>query len=117
MADVSAHYAQGNLIEAIRSGLIPLGKSTDPPTIDDLAPVDEFHIGGRKASEDFFDLFGFQQSGQGSGCRMRIGWTGPFRCKSLWLPSNWDLTPKYVETGNILCEWVDLRLCEWPRVI
>jgi cyclopropane fatty-acyl-phospholipid synthase-like methyltransferase len=29
-----------------------MGKTTDTVTIDDLAPMDEFHIGGRKATEE-----------------------------------------------------------------
>ena len=30
-----------------------MGKTEKTVTIDDLGPVDEFHIGGRQASEDF----------------------------------------------------------------
>ena len=45
-ADVSRHYTHGGLIETIRAGIVALGKAADTITIDDLAPVDEFHIGG-----------------------------------------------------------------------
>jgi hypothetical protein len=48
LSDVSKHYAHGDLTEVIRSGLTLQGKSMDTVTIDDLAPVDEFHIGGRR---------------------------------------------------------------------
>ena len=41
--------------QAIRNGIAVLGKATDSLTIDDLAPIDEFHIGGRQASEHFLD--------------------------------------------------------------
>ena len=51
--DVSDHYTRGNLVAAIRGGVEALGKTIDTITIDDLAPVDEYHIGGRQASEDF----------------------------------------------------------------
>src|SRR5205809_7830695 len=57
--DVSRHYTHGDLIEAIRTGIVALGKAADTVTVDDLAPVDEFHIGGRKASEEFLDQLGF----------------------------------------------------------
>jgi len=50
LSDVSKHYGHGDLTEAIRSGLTLQGRSTDTVTIDDLAPVDEFDIGGRRAS-------------------------------------------------------------------
>jgi hypothetical protein len=45
-ADVSRHYTHGSLIDAIRAGLTSTGKLPDTVTVDDLAPVDEFHIGG-----------------------------------------------------------------------
>ena len=51
--DVSQHYTHGNLVAAIRGGVESLGKTINSMTVDDLAPVDEFHIGGRQASEDF----------------------------------------------------------------
>ena len=51
--DVSNHYTHGDLAAAIRSGIESLGKAIISVTVDDLAPVDEFHIGGRQASEDF----------------------------------------------------------------
>ncbi len=51
--DVSNHYTHGDLIAAIRAGIASLGKTVDVVTVDDLAPVDEFHIGGRQASDDF----------------------------------------------------------------
>ena len=44
---VADHYARGDLVEAIREGLARIGKSETTVTADDLAPVDEFHIGGR----------------------------------------------------------------------
>lgn len=51
--DVSNHYTHGDLAAAIRSGIESLGKTINSVTVNDLAPVDEFHIGGRQASEDF----------------------------------------------------------------
>jgi hypothetical protein len=42
------------LVDAIRRGTArPQGKAEDSVTVDGLAPVDEFHIGGRQASEEF----------------------------------------------------------------
>ena len=54
-ADVSRHYTHGRLVEAIRAGVVSMGKAVETVTVDDLAPVDEFHIGGRRASEEFLD--------------------------------------------------------------
>src|ERR1700742_579871 len=58
-SDVSGHYTHGALIDAIRDGVAAGGKTTEGLTVDDLAPIDEFHIGGRKASEQFIDQLGF----------------------------------------------------------
>ena len=51
--DISNHYTHGDLVAAIRGGIEFLGRPIISLTVDDLAPVDEFHIGGRQASEDF----------------------------------------------------------------
>ncbi len=49
MADanvVSNHYTDGSLLDAIRAGVEGLGKSPESVSVDDLGPVEEFHIGG-----------------------------------------------------------------------
>lgn len=52
---VSENYLHGDLLEAIQSAVAKLGKTIDGVTIDDLAPVDKFHIGGRAATERFIE--------------------------------------------------------------
>lgn len=47
---VRAHYAHGALAAAIRAALAAAGKNPDAPGADELAPLDEFHIGGRPAT-------------------------------------------------------------------
>jgi ubiquinone/menaquinone biosynthesis C-methylase UbiE len=112
-ADVSEHYTHGNLLEAIRAGLASLGKTPGNLTADDLASVDEFHIGGRQASMDFLDQLGFAPDmhildvGCGLGGAARFA---AFRYGSRI--TGIDLTPEYVATGATLCDWVGLG----PRV-
>jgi ubiquinone/menaquinone biosynthesis C-methylase UbiE len=86
-----------------------MGKTPDTVTIDDLAPVDEFHIGGRTATEKLVEQLGVTPGDHvlDVGC----GLGGParfvaqrFKCRV----SGVDLTSDYVETGNRLCEWVGL---------
>ncbi len=48
---VAKHYHHGKLIEAIRAGVEAIGKTPETVTVDELAAADEFHIGGRQASE------------------------------------------------------------------
>jgi ubiquinone/menaquinone biosynthesis C-methylase UbiE len=107
--DVSQHYTHGNLVAAISSGIESIGKMINSITVDDLAPVDEFHIGGRQASEDFLsqlDLTSEKQvldvgCGLGGAARFVVS---RFGCQVTGI----DLTPEFIETGKILCQWVGL---------
>jgi SAM-dependent methyltransferase len=49
--EVSQHYTVENLEVRILAALEAAGKDLDALTVDDLAPVDEFHIRGRAATE------------------------------------------------------------------
>ena len=55
---VTRHYAHGSLEEAILNALVAAGKDLNHLTPKDLAPVDEFHIGGRQATVAFAEQFG-----------------------------------------------------------
>jgi ubiquinone/menaquinone biosynthesis C-methylase UbiE len=107
--DISTHYTHGNLIAAIRSGIESLGKTIDSVTVDDLAPVDEFHIGGRQASEHFLDQLDLTPEkhildvGCGLGGPARFV-ASRYRCRVDGI----DLTPEYIETGRLICGWVRL---------
>jgi ubiquinone/menaquinone biosynthesis C-methylase UbiE len=108
-ADVSKHYTHGSLIEAIRAGIVSLGKAADTVAVDDLSPIDEFHIGGRRASEEFLDQLGF--SAQMHILDVGCGLGGAARFVASRYGSRVtgiDLTAEYVETGNTLCKWVGL---------
>ena len=50
--DVAAHYGKGGLLDRVLSALTQAGKDIDRLTIDDLAPVDEFHSRRRLATEE-----------------------------------------------------------------
>lgn len=109
-ADVSRHYAHGSLTEAIRAGIVSLGKAIDTVSVDDLAPVDEFHIGGRRASQEFLDQLGL--SGHMHVLDVGCGLGGPARFVASRYGSRVtgiDLSAEYVETGNALCKWVGLN--------
>jgi ubiquinone/menaquinone biosynthesis C-methylase UbiE len=108
-ANVTAHYGQVGLTDAIRSGLASLGKAPDTATIDDLAPVDEFHIGGRTASQDFLDQLELSSKSHILDVGCGLGGAARFvahryGCRITGI----DLTGAYVETGNVLCQWVGL---------
>jgi ubiquinone/menaquinone biosynthesis C-methylase UbiE len=106
---ISAHYARRGLVEAIESGVIRMGKTIDTVTIDDLSAVDEFHIGGRRATEQLMGTLGIAtvdhvlDVGCGLGGPARF-LANRYKCRV----SGIDLTPDYVEAANRLCEWVGL---------
>jgi ubiquinone/menaquinone biosynthesis C-methylase UbiE len=54
---VAQHYAHGSLYEAILKALEAAGKDLDHLSPKDLAPVDEFHVGGRPATVAFAEQF------------------------------------------------------------
>jgi len=83
--------------------------SPESITLDDLGPVDEFHIGGRVASEEFLDQLslGHDEHVLDVGCG--LGGTSRFAadrygCRVTGI----DLTEEFVETGKALCKWVGL---------
>ncbi|MCA1666462.1 MAG: methyltransferase domain-containing protein [Thermomicrobia bacterium] len=47
---MSAHYTDGDLGEKILGALRATGKDPDALTMDDLTPVDQFHLGGKPAT-------------------------------------------------------------------
>jgi SAM-dependent methyltransferase len=107
--DVSNHYTHGGLVEAIRAGIVSLGKTTDSVTIDDLGPVDEFHIGGRKASEDFLGQLGFTPEKHVLDVGCGLGGAARFVANRYQSRvTGIDLTGEYIETGKVLCKWVGL---------
>lgn len=106
---VSRHYTHGGLLGAILSGLEKLEKGPENVQVTDLAPVDEFHIGGRVATESFLDQIGLRAEdhvldiGCGLGGASRFA-AHRYGCRVTGV----DLTQEYVETGTTLCSWVGL---------
>lgn len=107
--DVSKHYTHGNLVAAIRSGLGALGKTVNSVTVDDLAPVDEFHIGGRQASEDFLSQLNLTPENHVLDVGCGLGGAARFVASRYGCQvTGIDLTPEYVETAKVVCGWVGL---------
>ncbi len=106
---IARHYTRGDLLERISTGVERLGKSLESVTIQDLAPVDEFHIGGSLATRSFLDqvAIGAEDHVLDIGCG--LGGTSRFAAKTYGCRvTGIDLTREYVETGKVLCSWVGL---------
>jgi ubiquinone/menaquinone biosynthesis C-methylase UbiE len=106
---VSDHYLHGDLLKAIETALPNLGKTPETVTIEDLAPVDEFHIGGRQATDNLIDQLNFSEQHHvlDVGCGLG-GATRYVANKYNNRVTGIDLTPEYIETGRVLCAWVKL---------
>jgi cyclopropane fatty-acyl-phospholipid synthase-like methyltransferase len=107
---VAQHYTHGALLKSIQVGVEQLGKTIDSVTFHDFAPVDEFHIGGRQATEHLMAQLGLTADAHvlDVGC----GLGGPARfvadkygCRVTGI----DVTDEYVKTGQAINEWVGLN--------
>ncbi|MGI9287532.1 MAG: methyltransferase domain-containing protein [Pseudomonadales bacterium] len=106
---VANHYTHGSIVDAIHDGIQKLGKTIDSIHIDDLGPVDEFHIGGRLATEGFLDQLDISASHHVLDVGCGLGGSSRFAAQRYGCRvTGVDLTQEYVETGNELCAWVRL---------
>lgn len=100
---ITQHYTHGSLEQAILAALKGVGKDTERLTHADLASIDEFHVGGRQATNDLF-----AQIDLPSGARLLdigSGLGGPARfCAAQhgWHVQGVDLTEEYVHVAEAL---------------
>ena len=108
-AAVARHYGGAGLLAGIDGGLEAQGIDPENLTIDDLAPVDEFHIGGRAATDNALAALA-PRAGQhilDVGCG--IGGTARliasrYGCRVQGI----DLTPEYIAVARALTVRVGL---------
>lgn len=108
-ARVADHYTSGALQAVIAAGWAKMRAQSDAPPVDQLAGVDEFHIGGRVATEI---VCGQMELAHGLkvldvGC----GLGGAARFMAAHYGAEIvgvDLTPEFVEVGNALTQEVGL---------
>jgi SAM-dependent methyltransferase len=107
--EVAGHYTHGSLEAAILAGLQAMGRSRDHVGPDDLAAIDEFHIGGKAATEHLAIQLHLTSGttlldvGSGIGGAARF-FARQYGCHVKGV----DLTPEYVEVATRLTELVGL---------
>ena len=118
---VALHYAHGSLEETILDALTAAGKDLTRLTPKDLAPVDEFHVGGRPATIAFAEQFAPRPGmrlldvGCGLGGAARY-FAHEHGCRVTGI----DLSEEYVNVANALAARVglDARVsCEQGSVL
>jgi ubiquinone/menaquinone biosynthesis C-methylase UbiE len=100
---VASHYARPELLQAILDGLRRQGKDPGALVPDDLAAVDEFHTGGRKATLKALSRLALETDMHVLDAGCGIGGTSrhiahAHGCRV----SGIDLTPDYIETARDL---------------
>ncbi len=106
---VSAHYSHGSLLKSIEAALPALGRNINTITIEDLAPVDEFHIGGRTATDHLLSQLNFPEKSNilDVGCGLG-GATRYVATTTMNSVTGIDLTAEYIKTGQVLNERLKL---------
>lgn len=108
--DIEIHYSgSGDLAARILNSLIAAGKDPERLTSRDLAPVDEFHIRGRRATLELAERMGLSQASHVLDVGSGLG--GPARtlaetygCRVTGI----DLTADFCAASEAICEWLNL---------
>lgn len=107
---INSYYSPENLYQRILDGLAELGKDLSDLTLDDLQPVDEFHIRGDTATKELIKLSGFTSDmhildvgcGVGGSTRRLSHETG---CRATGV----DLSEHYTDVAEKLTRLLDMQ--------
>ena len=106
---VAKHYGDANLLARILDGLEAAGADLKRLQPDDLAPIDEFHLGGRKATAHAVAKMGLDadQHVLDIGCGMG-GAARYIAVQTRSKVTGIDLTPEFIEVARKLSELTGL---------
>jgi ubiquinone/menaquinone biosynthesis C-methylase UbiE len=106
---VVGHYDGSGLLASIEAGMAATGKSSTTVTVEDLGPVDEFHVGGRVATTELCERLGVTSDDHILDVGCGIGGTARFIADlSGGEVTGVDLAPNYVSIARVLTEWTGL---------
>ena len=101
--EVSRHYTTGSLEQKILDGLRTLGRDPDRVDPADLAPVDEFHMGGQEATRAVAETLGLRPGMMVLDIGSGIGGPARFLARTYGVTvKGIDLTPEHVEVARSL---------------
>lgn len=109
---VEAHYSSGGqVMDRLLEGLDEAGIRPETATQKDLAPADQFHMGGAKSAAGIFAKLAIPAGG--TVLDMGCGLGGPARQCALAYHCNvlgLDLSAEFVAVGNSLSSWPSVGL-------
>lgn len=106
---VAQHYGDADLWTRIRAGLDTAGIALDRLHPDDLAPVDEFHIGGRKATARAVASMSLRRDQHVLDVGCGIGGTARHLAQQVGCTvAGIDLAPEYIAVARKLTELTGL---------
>jgi len=108
--DIAAHYSRGHLLDRLRATLAAEGGDPDHPTLEALAPHDQFHGRGLDATEEVAGMLAVKPTDRILDIGSGIG--GParylarrFGCRAVGI----DLTPEFCEVARVLTRALGLE--------
>ena len=107
---ISDHYTHGDLVNSIQKALLSIEKTPESVTLADLAPVDEFHIGGRLATDHLLKQVDFSRTKSILDIGCGLGGASRYIANKYDIHvTGIDLTQDYIQTGNVLSNWLGLE--------
>ena len=109
-SQVQAHYHVPNLIAPVSAALEARGKSLFSLTPKDLAPVDQLHTGGLRATVALAEKLALPSGTRILDAGCGLGGTGRvFASHSGCRVTGIDLSPSFVEAAAIFSQWCGLE--------
>ena len=110
MKHIHSYYSPNDLYNKILDGLNNLGKDLSALTLDDLQPVDEFHIRGDTATKELIKLSDFTPDMHilDVGCGVG-GSTRRLSHESGCYVTGIDLSDEYIDTAERLTQLLNLQ--------
>jgi len=108
--DISHHYGSAGLSQRIVSALRKAGKSLDALTIEDLAPLDQFHTRGLAATRELVGFAGVKEAwrildvGSGLGGPARV-FASQMKCHVAGV----DITKEFCDAASLLSTLTSLE--------
>ena len=105
----SDHYSTGSLLAAIQAGMRSMGLTPDTVSVDDLGPVDEFHVGGRPATAELCEHLDATMDTKLLDIGCGIGGTARFIASTIGSDvTGIDVTSEYIDVARVLTGWTSL---------